>query len=296
MSKHLTPQYLLVDILEDYSPALGRMCTFVRQKIDTMQKIHTLFFSPTKTTKTLTNKIAEAINGQVLTHDLTHETPNQDIEIPQSDITIVGMPVYAGRMPEVAAERLAHFTSAGGNVVLVAVYGNRHYDDALQELQQWSIKAGFKTIAAGAFIGEHSFASNDYPIAQHRPDEQDLQKAFAFGQAINKKIQTGNMSEINTKDLPGNTTLKAPAGTPPETPVTNMENCTLCGKCADVCPTSAITLNGQVQTQNDNCIICMACVKICPQQAREANSPFFNGIREKLYTACADRKEPVVFL
>jgi hypothetical protein len=43
-------------------------------------------------------------------------------------------------------------------------------------------------IAAGAFIGEHSFSSDKRPIALGRPDQHDLSQAEAFGRTIKEKL------------------------------------------------------------------------------------------------------------
>lgn len=58
--------------------------------------------------------------------------------------------------------------------IIVVVYGNWDYVDALIELRDIAVKMGFKPIAAAAFIGEHSFSTEDSPIAYGRPDISDL--------------------------------------------------------------------------------------------------------------------------
>ena len=45
------------------------------------------------------------------------------------------MPVYAGRVPAFAVERLKGIKTSGVKCVIVAVYGNRAYEDALVEMQ-----------------------------------------------------------------------------------------------------------------------------------------------------------------
>lgn len=45
------------------------------------------------------------------------------------------MPVYAGRVPALAVERLKDIKTSGVKCVIVAVYGNRAYKDALVEMQ-----------------------------------------------------------------------------------------------------------------------------------------------------------------
>ena len=45
------------------------------------------------------------------------------------------MPVYAGRVPALAVERLTGIKTSGVKCVIVAIYGNRAYEDALVEMQ-----------------------------------------------------------------------------------------------------------------------------------------------------------------
>lgn len=45
------------------------------------------------------------------------------------------MPVYAGRVPALAVEILKGIKTSGVKCVIVAVYGNRAYEDALVEMQ-----------------------------------------------------------------------------------------------------------------------------------------------------------------
>lgn len=46
------------------------------------------------------------------------------------------------------------------------------------------------------------------------------------------------------------------------------ELCTLCGKCVEVCPRNALTLeNGKIRTYDERCILCRQCVNSCPVEA-----------------------------
>ena len=57
--------------------------------------------------------------------------------------------------------------------VAVCVYGNRDYDDALLEIKDTLNGNGFRTFAAGAFIGRHCIFPK---VAEGRPDASDLEK------------------------------------------------------------------------------------------------------------------------
>jgi len=104
-------------------------------------------------------------------------------------LTIIGAPVYAGRVAPVAAERIRQFKADGIPAVLVVIYGNREFEDALRELKDLAIEVGFRPIAGGAFIGEHSYADSKFSIARQRPDQKDLKKCSEFGALIKEKIQ-----------------------------------------------------------------------------------------------------------
>ena len=54
--------------------------------------------------------------------------------------------------------------------VIAAVYGNRHYDNALLQMRNILAEQGFYVIAARTFIAEHSVFPS---VAAGRPDQKD---------------------------------------------------------------------------------------------------------------------------
>lgn len=93
------------------------------------------------------------------------------------------MPVYAGRVPAMAAERLRRFRGNNTPAVVAAVYGNRHCDDAVLELHDIMTEQGFCTVSAGAFIAQHSIFPK---VGKARPDAEDMVdiKLFAEKSAV----------------------------------------------------------------------------------------------------------------
>ena len=49
------------------------------------------------------------------------------------DVLVFAFPVYAGRIPQLLIPVLSRLQGGGARAVVLAVYGNRHYDDALRE-------------------------------------------------------------------------------------------------------------------------------------------------------------------
>jgi ferredoxin len=254
-----------------------------------------VYFSPTKTTMKVLEGIAGGIGGHTVEHldfTLPGATAEASVDL-DADIAIIGAPVYSGRVPAGAVERLSRIKANAVPAVIVVVYGNREYEDALLELKNLALEAGFKPIAGAAFIGEHSFSNLDMPIAEGRPDGDDLEKAHEFGARVREKIailQTPDAMPPLT--VPGNFPYKERPQTPPIAPMTLEALCTTCGTCAEVCPSAAITVDNGVETDATACIKCCACVKSCPTAARVMADERMQQIRKKLFTNCSVRKEP----
>jgi ferredoxin len=267
-----------------------------------VQTISCVYFSPTGTTRTIIENIAAGMHAeQAVMVDMTKRS-NRTLQTFDKGIVIIGVPVYYGRVPEEAVSRLELLTGNKTPAVIVAVYGNRAYDDALKELFDIATARGFIPIAAGAFIGEHSYSSSAYTIGQGRPDASDLEKARAFGDKIREKVlQFESVEKAALADVPGNFPYVEPKTlllirearkTTSYAPETDMDLCIRCGKCAEICPTGAVSPDEPYDTDKSQCIVCQACVKICPVAARQMNNETFGTRRKWLYDNCRTRKEP----
>ena len=101
----------------------------------------------------------------------------------ENGAAVIGIPVYAGRVPEIFIERFLKHKCFGNPGSSYSFIRHRNYDDALLELSNLSEKKGFNVIAAGAFIGEHSYSTDERPIAEGRPLKDDLDAANSFRKA-----------------------------------------------------------------------------------------------------------------
>ena len=159
------------------------------------------------------------------------------------------------------------------------------------ELRDETTCLGFTPLAAGAFIGEHSYSRPGMPVAEGRPDANDLQIAEQFGKDCLKKLK--NSETPADFFIKGNVPYRYVAPSTPAAPLCT-EECFACGECIEICPTHAIYLNqeGKIETEIAKCIKCCACVKECPNGARIFDTPYTPMLHEK----CAARREPELFL
>ena len=262
-----------------------------------IQKVKLVYFSPTKTTQTVLESIAKGITDNVEHINLTPpEAAQQTIPPFADELVIIGAPVYGGRLPVEAVKRFKQLKASNTPAIVVVTYGNREFEDSLLELKNLAIELGFNPAAGGAFIGEHSFASEDVPIANGRPDSQDVQKAMEFGAKIKEKIAALQSPDAPMDlEIPGRFPYEGGARAMTVSPLTKEDTCTLCGTCASVCPTAAISVDDSVETKVELCLRCCACVKNCPTGARVWEDEMMKKITTWLYENCQARKEPQIF-
>jgi ferredoxin len=266
-----------------------------------LKTVKLVYFSPTRTTMRILEKIADGLGTETVQHiDLTlPEADTTHFDKIQDDFVVLGVPVYEGRVAKTAVSRLQRLRANKTPAAVVVVYGNRAFEDALLELRDLAEDLGFFPIAGGAFIGEHSFASESRPIANGRPDSSDMAKAREFGSKIRSKIKgLESIDDVSRIALPGNTPYidRDRSALADKAAKTLEEKCTLCGECELLCPVGAITVGDSVVTDNLACILCNACVKNCPTGARVVDDVMINKIVNWVSKNCQARQEPEIFI
>lgn len=244
-------------------------------------------FSPTGGTEKIAQAVAQGMDLPVRVVDLCRETAVQTVAA--NELLVAALPVFGGRLPALARQRLEQLHGGSGPAVALAVYGNREYEDALVELRDVLRDSGFVMAAAGAFVAEHSI---DRSVAAGRPDAQDLQTAKEFGARAAEKIRDAEaLTEVEVPGSADYTTKKTDTGPVPQT----TDDCIGCGLCAAACPAAAIPPE-HPNTTTAACIGCMRCVALCPHKARNTPAPILQMVSAFLKTRASAPKQPEVFL
>lgn len=270
------------NIFED---RLRKLAAKYYPNIDEIEKeMEVYYFSPTGGTKKVSSIFADAMEKEVIWHDLGSKEPM--MEKPEGEMTVVASPVFRGRIPSVVREKIEKFSGTGKKAVTIAVYGNRAYEDALLEMNDILTKCGFTVIASGAFVAQHSMAPE---VGAGRPDGEDEKEIHKFAETVK------NSTAVENVQVPGNRLYK-PEMNLPVAPI-SLPSCTKCGKCVTVCPTNAISVaDGAVITDIEKCILCMACTHICTEQARIRPLPLQQKTEQMLGALKGVRNKNEVFL
>lgn len=244
------------------------------------KKVWAVYFSATDTTKktvlTIADEAARLLGVEREDYDFTLPGMRENgFAAGKDDLVIFGTPVYAGRVPNVLLKYLATIQGNGALAVPVVLFGNRNFDDGLIELRDILENTGFHTVAAAAFVGEHSFSKT---LAAGRPDADDMKEALAFAGKVAEKVKGLPKGEapapVEVEGVPhpyrGYYQPRDRKGVSIDIRKVKSlvsDACDDCKICADVCPMGSIS-HENVREYTGICIKCGACIKKCPKQAR----------------------------
>ncbi len=271
--------------------------------------IHSIYFSPTGTSRKIASAVAGAIacGNTIEDMDLTHD-PVREHAFDGNAVAVIAVPVYGGAVAPTAMERLRKVSGQSTPAVIVVLYGNRAFGKAAVQLSRIVSEQGFVPVAAAAFVGEHSYSTPSTPIAAGRPDGADIAEAESFGNQVRRKLLEGTPEPVDAARLKEPHTplwnllkfagfvmsyrraqKRHPVRLIPET---DGSICRHCGRCASLCPVAAIDGDDCLSVDPDLCIRCCACVKGCPAGARTFRTPFAAALSRNF----TRRKPPVTLL
>ena len=245
-----------------------------------LEKIWAVYFSGTGTTRRTVERIAGGIvsrlNLPAESVDFSRPAVRQEtLGFGEKDLVVFGTPVYAGRVPNVLLPFLRERIVGGGALAVpVVLFGNRNYDDALIELRNILTADGMHPIAAGAFVGEHSFSR---VLGADRPNAEDEALMDEFAARVAALAAGLDAAPVKSVAVRGQEPLR-PYYTPRDRagnpinilkvkPKTDLSRCGGCGLCADLCLMGSID-PADVSAVRGICIKCCACVKGCPTGAK----------------------------
>lgn len=255
---------------------------------DKMSNITEIYYSPSNTTKTVVNQISSNFESEKTSLNLI-ASPKIEKTFNDEDLIIVGMPVFAGRIPKIAREKLELLKGNDTPAIAVVNYGNRDYDYALYELKEVLTKNGFKVFAAAAFISHHSLFPG---VAIGRPDSEDIKLINEFSAKCIEKLENKQLENV---EVPGEDAYRDYKNMP-IVPFTNECKCTFCLECITTCPLGAISEDDPLTIDANLCDACTACIYICPEDARSFVGETYETMNSKFVTNNSERKEGELFL
>ena len=248
---------------------------------------YNIYFSPTGGTKRVADILVNNLGGEFCEVDICRDIESMTLQ--SGDVCLFSVPSFAGRVPQIAIERLKKISANGAKAVLNCVYGNREWDDTLTELQDTLEACGFVCVAAIAAVAEHSIFRQ---FATGRPDSDDAKELAEFANKITAKLESGVFGALN---LAGNHGTYKEYPNIPFKPQANA-SCTACGICADGCPVGAIDKTDPRNTNKEACISCMCCRDICPKHARNLDPAFMQAAAENMAPKLGGHKKNYLFV
>jgi len=256
-----------------------------------IKNVWAVYFSATGNTKKVVTSVAKTLSEnlaasyQAFSFNLP-QNRNQELTFGADDLVVFGVPIYAGRVPNLLLPFIRD--KVFGNKTLsipLVMYGNRNYDDGLIELCNVMQDNGFCPIAAGAFVGEHSFS---HTLGAGRPDSEDMALAQELAQKAAEKVLLLTGPPKETIIVPGSNPIK---GFLKAKPKTDPDKCVDCGHCAQICPMGAIDPN-DISNVIGTCIKCCACIKNCPMDAKYFDHEGFLYHQHELEDVYGIRRAP----
>lgn len=256
-----------------------------------ISKVYSVFFSATFSTRKIIREIVKQLGYDSIEYDITDNAPEETLQLRFDELLVVGVPVYSGRVPEMAIERLNRIKGSNTPAVIVCVYGNRDFDDALIELKDIVRANGFIPLSGAAVIAQHSMLPQ---IAENRPDEKDMLLIDDFAAKVKDIIVSlASVDASLNLYVKGNEPYRQRQNIPIHPSANNL--CNKCGTCARLCPTGAISSESPQKTDKNKCISCGRCIMVCPKKARNFRGLLYKLASWKFKKTFSARKEPSFF-
>lgn len=111
-----------------------------------------IYFSAKGTTQKCADYISGIVAPEIVSQNLLNITVPNHLGLEANDVLLLSMPVYGGYIPHHCIDMVKQIKGKNTPAIIIAVFGNRHFDNALIQMQDLVGANGFKVIAAGAFL------------------------------------------------------------------------------------------------------------------------------------------------
>ena len=246
------------------------------------EKISKVFFSPHGTTEKIVNEVSKNFPQDCENYDLLSFDSEKNFN---NELVIIGVPVFDGRIPKLARQRLSNIKGNNTKAIVVLNYGNIDYGNALLELCELLKENNFNIVGVATCVSQHS----QFPkLGENRPDLKDLEKINKFSKDIYDKLENNTENEIFVKGYKPYPNYVKPSFN------VNCDDklCTECMDCVYTCPEEAIIDATPTLTNLDDCSRCSTCINVCSQNARYFSGDEYQKAMENAVMNNFERSEP----
>ncbi len=250
------------------------------------EKLSTIYFSPSGKTEKIVNEVAKNFNMNRENYNLLSFDETKTFT---DELVIIGVPVFDGRIPKIARKRLSNLKSENTKAIVILNYGNLDYGDALLELVELLKENDFEIVGIATTVSQHPYFSQ---IAKNRPDMEDMKRINEFSQKVIEKLNSNTRNEIFVSGYKP----YAPYKTPEFRVICDENLCIECMDCAYTCPEEAIPEDMPKKTNLDDCTRCSTCINICSENARSFGGMNYAKEMENALSNNLERNEIEFFM
>lgn len=231
-----------------------------------------LYFSGTGNSRHVAKRMAAELDDQLL--DLNERIKAEDTSpVETGEDLVVVTPTYAWRIPRLVRDWLLKTWMAGAKRVWFVMTCGSEIGNAGSYAEKWCRGKGFDFKGcAGVVMPENYIAMFKAPSPKEEAEiivrangrldalAQSIAKGESFTRPQIKLMDRIYSGIVNGAFYPMFVKSKKFRTT---------DECIGCGKCAVLCPTKSIRIEGGRPVWGDGCTHCMACICRCPKQAIE---------------------------